>query len=191
METLWQDLRYGWRMLRTHPGFTAVAVIALALGIGANSAIFSVVNAVVLRPLPYLEPERLVAVNESSPQQGRDQINVSYRNFLDWQQQQSAFAQIAAYKFEEFILRIGREPEPVAGARVTASLFSTLGVMPARGRAFLPEEDKVGAPRVAIVSHGFWTRRFGAEPNLSGKTITLDDESYTVIGVMPPSFKFP
>jgi len=190
METLWQDLRYGLRMLRTHPSFTAVAVIALALGIGANSAIFSVVNAVVLRPLPYPEPERLVAVNENNPKQVREPLNVSYRNFLDWQQQ-SVFAEIAAYKFEEFILKTSREPEPVQGAQVTASLFSTLGVRPAVGRAFLPEEDKAGAARVAIVSHGFWTRHLGAEANLSGKTITLNNESYSVIGVMPPSFKFP
>ncbi len=191
METLWQDLRYGARMLRTHPGFTAIAVIALALGIGANSAIFSVVNAVVLRPLPFPKPEQLVVVSEYNRQQGPKPFNGSYPNYLDWRAQQSVFAQMAAYRSEEFILRSGTEPEPVAGARVTASLFSTLGVMPAAGRAFLPEEDKVGAPRVAIVSHGFWTRRLGAEPNLSGKTMTLDNESYTVIGVMPPGFKFP
>lgn len=191
METLWQDLRYGLRMLRTQPGFTAAAAMVLALGIGANSAIFSVVNAVLLRPLPYREPGRLAVINEDDARQGRGDLEVSYLNFLDWREQQTVFAEMAAYRPEVFTVRLGSEPAPVTGARVTSGLFATLGVMPAVGRAFLPEEDRVDAPRVAVVSHGFWMRHVGAGSDLSSTTITLDDERYAVIGVMPAGFEFP
>src|SRR5581483_2151585 len=155
------------------------------------SAIFSVVNAVVLRPLPYHETGRLVVINETNPQLSRDQLGVSYPNYLDWRDQQSVFEQMAAWRGNGFIFRSGDEPEPVGGAMVTAGLFSTLGVEPAIGRTFLPEEDRVGAARVAVVSHGFRTRRLGADRNVEGRTIRLDDQDYTVIGVLPPVFKFP
>jgi predicted permease len=190
LETLFQDLRFGARMLFKNPGFSLIAIVTLALGIGANTAIFSVVNAVLLRALPYPEPGRLVRFWESNPGRGWLHFNVSAPNFADWRKQQSVCEQLAAYDFNTLILTGGGEPERAAALMVTASFFSVLGVAPAHGRNFLPEEEQPGRNHVAILSNGLWRRRFGADPNLVGRQIQLSGESYTVVGVTPPDFRF-
>ncbi|MDQ3803874.1 MAG: ABC transporter permease [Acidobacteriota bacterium] len=187
----WQDLRYGLRTLLKNPGFTAVAVIALALGIGANSAIFSVVNAVLLRPLPYRDPDRLVMVWEENTKAGYPRDTPAAANYIDWRDQNQVFEGMAAIADVSFNLTGAGEPERLDGRRVSASLFPLLGVEPHLGRAFLPEEDQPGANRVAVLSHGLWQRRFGADANIAGKPLTLNGESYEVVGVMPPHFQFP
>ena len=165
LETFIQDLRFGARMLFKNPGFTLIAIVTLALGIGANTAIFSVVNAVLLRALPYPEPERLVFIEESNPGRGWMHFNVSAPNFADWRKQQSFCEQLAAYDFNTLNFTGGGEPERAAALMVTASFFSVLGVAPAHGRNFLPEEEQPGRNHVAILSDGLWRRRFGADPN--------------------------
>jgi putative ABC transport system permease protein len=191
MDTLWQDLRYGLRMLRTRPGFTLVAALTLALGIGANTAIFSVVNAVVLRPLPYPDPERLVMLWGTNARDGNQQQPASYAEFNDWKNQARSFSALAgASPAWTFTLTGGGEPEQIQGLYVSANLFPMLGVTPARGRAFLPEEDRTGGPPVVIVSQGLWQRRFGGDPNVIGKTLTLGGNSLTIVGIMPSGFQF-
>src|SRR5436190_15226986 len=150
MQTLWQDLRYGARMLRRRPGFTLIAVLTLALGIGANTAIFSVVNAVLLRSLPYPEPERLIRLWESNPGRGWPEFSASAPNFEDWRKQQAVCEQLAAYEFTTFNFTGSGEPERVAALSVTATLFPVLGTLPARGRNFLPAEEQAGQSHVAI-----------------------------------------
>ncbi|MGE3435833.1 MAG: ABC transporter permease [Blastocatellales bacterium] len=191
MRTLMQDLRYGARMLMKQPGFTFVAIVTLALGIGANTAIFSVVNAVLLRPLPYEESERLVVLHETNPQQGRDEMNISYPNFTDWRARSQSFEQMAAFRSGGIILTGKNEPARLQATVVSADFFALLRVKPLRGRAFLPEEDKVGGAPVVVVSHAFWQSRFGGDENLVGQQITLNGKSNTVVGVMPPGFVFP
>ena len=186
---LWQDLRYGARMLLKQPGFTLIAALTLALGIGANTAIFSLVNAVLLRALPYPEPGRLVRFWETNPGRGWTEFSASAPNFAYWRKQQSVCEQLAAYGFNTFNFTGSGEPERVAALRVTANLFSVLGVAPAHGRDFLPEDEQSGRNHVAILSDGLWQRRFGADPNLIGRQIQLSGESYTVVGVMPPGFQ--
>jgi putative ABC transport system permease protein len=188
---LWQDLRYGGRMLRTNPGFTLIAVITLSLGIGANTAIFSVVNAVLLRPLQYSDPDRLLRIWQTFPQLGSNQVTVSAPEFFDYKDQNRVFEKIAAFRFQGFTLTGGSEPELIFGNRVSADLFPMLGVAPALGRTFLPEEDQIGGPRAVILSHSLWQRRFGSDATLIGKSLTFDGESFTVAGVMPPGFQFP
>lgn len=188
-DALWQDIQFGIRMLIKNPGFTVVSVLALALGIGANTAIFSVVNAVLLRPLPYRDADRLVHVLRTQPPIMRGPI--SRPDFLEWQAQQKVFQAIAAYYFETFNLTGADEAERVSGARVTDDFFSLFGIAPAQGRFFLPTDNQTGAGRVAIISDGMWQRRFGADPQLIGKTITLNGEVYTVVGVAPAVFNFP
>src|SRR5262245_5360957 len=189
IETLLQDLRYGLRMMIKNPGFTSVVVLTLALGIGANTAIFSVVNAVILQPLPYPEAAQLIRLWESNPGRGWPEFSASAPNFADWRKQKSVFEQLAAYEFATFNLTGDGEPERVVALGVTANLFSTLGTPPALGRNFLPEEEQPGRHRVAILSDGLWQRRFGADPQLIGRQIQLSGESYTVVGVMPPRFQ--
>ncbi len=191
LETLWQDLRYGVRTLRKSPGFTTVAVLSLALGIGANTAIFSVVNAVLLKPLPYDEPDRLIQVWGTNTQAGINTSVVSVPNFIDWQNQNQSFEHLAAYTFSAFTLTGKDEPEQIRSGKVSASLFDLLRVKPIIGRGFLREEDKHGGERVVVVSHGLWQRRFGADPDLVGQTLTLNNQSYTVVGIMPERFDFP
>jgi len=191
MESLLQDLRYGARMLMKKPGFTLIAVITLALGIGANTAIFSVVNAVLLRPLRYSDPNRLAQVWQNFPQSGANQVPISAPEFLDYKDQNRVFERMAAFRPQGFTLTSGGEPERVLGLRVSADLFPLLGVAPALGRAFLPEEDQLGGPRAVLLSHGFWQRRFGSDTALIGRSLALDGESFTVVGVMPPGFQFP
>jgi predicted permease len=188
---LWQDLRYGLRTLVKNPGFTTVAVIALALGIGANSAIFSVVNAVLLRPLPYKDPDRLVMVWEDDTKGGYPRDTPAAANYIDWRDQNRVFEGMAALADQSFNLTGVGEPERIEGKRVSASLFTLLGVEPQLGRAFLPEEDAPGGNRVVILSHGLWQRRFGSDMKIIGQPLTLNGESFTVVGVMPPDFQFP
>jgi len=192
MTTFIQDLRYGLRMLAKNPGFTAVAVVTLALGIGANTAIFSVVDAVLLKPLPYKDPGRLTVVWEQNPERGWYRNIVSAADFLDWRKQNDVFTQMAAISpGKDFNLTQSGKPEEVTGQQVTSNLFRLLGVRPFLGRDFLPEEDKPGGARVVILSHGLWERRYGRDPNLIGKEISLNQESYTVVGIMPAGFYFP
>jgi putative ABC transport system permease protein len=195
METLLQDIRYGLRLLTRRPGFTAVAVIALALGIGANTAIFSVVNGVVLRPLPYKDPDRLAMVWSRRPllqaQVGSAEFPVSAGDFVDWRDQNQVFEQIAAFHSQPFNITGAGEPEYLGGVRASASLFSLLGVEPMLGRTFTPEEDQPGAERVVVISHGLWMRRFGSDQHIIGQKIMLNDEPHTVVGVLPPGFQFP
>jgi putative ABC transport system permease protein len=192
MSTLIQDVKYGLRMLARNPGFTAVAVLTLALGIGANTAIFSVVNAALLKPLPYNDADRLVMVWEQNPERGWYRNIVSAANFLDWRKQNHVFTQMAAADPQvTFNLSGTGRPEEVWGEQVTTNLFSLLGVRPMLGRDFLPEEDKPGGPRVVLLGHGLWQSRYGGDRKLIGQQILLNGESYTVIGVMPRSFYFP
>jgi putative ABC transport system permease protein len=189
MESFFKDARYAVRMLATRPGSTLVTVLALALGIGANTAVFSVVNAVLLRPLPFSEPDRIVSVNKIADKGGLP--GIAAFEYLDWQQQNQSFEQVAAYSTENFNLTGGDEPEQITAAQVTANFFPLLGVQPVVGRAFRADEDLPGASRVAVVSQGFWQRRFGADPGILGNAITLDDKSYTIVGVLPASLSFP
>ena len=187
----WHDLRYGLRMLVKNPGFTAVAIIALALGIGANTAIFSVVNTVLLRPLPYKDPERLVMVFEDSSKHGFPRDTPSAANYIDWRDQNQVFESIAALDQASFNLTGVGDPERVDGRRVSAALFPLLGVSPQVGRWFTSDEDQAGANRVVIMSHRLWQRRFGGDPNIVGKPLTLNGRSVTLVGIMPADFRFP
>jgi predicted permease len=191
VETLWQDLRYGARMLLKHPGFTFIAVLTLALGIGVNTALFSVVNAVLLRPLPYAEPERLVQIYEANAQQGYDRFSFSLANFVDHRDQQTGFEQMAAYFRRDANLTGAGEPERVQVAIVSANFFPLLRVQPLLGRGFLTEEETLGKHRVAVLSYGLWQRRFGADPGILNQPVTLGGNVYTVVGVLPAHFQFP
>ena len=183
------DLRYALRMLAKSPAFTAVAILTLALAIGANSAIFSVVNAVLLRPLPYPHSEQLVRVFGKQPQ--LDLAPNSPANFLEWREENQVFERIGAYVGKGFNLLGGDKPERVIGARVSADVLPLLGVQPALGRVFTNDEDQEGRAQVVILSHDFWRSRFAGDPNTVGQTITLNDQPYMVVGVMPAGFAFP
>jgi putative ABC transport system permease protein len=189
MHTLWQDLRYGIRLLLKNPGFTLVAVLALTLGIGANSAIFSVVNSVLLRPLPYEDSDRLVFLSERSAQ--LEGMSISYPNFTDWRQQNQVFEKIGLYRRQNYNLTGIGEPERLTGGIISADLFTALRVKPAIGRLFTNDEDKPGATPVVLLSHGLWQRRFGGDPAILNQTLTLNGVNYTVIGVMQPEYRFP
>jgi putative ABC transport system permease protein len=192
MGTLLQDIRYGFRMLLKHKGFTAVAVIALGLGIGANTAIFSLVNGVLLRPLPFPDAERIISIEGKNPAAGISQSNISFLDFTDWSQQTDLFASAAAYWTGEAHLGAdGAEPERVPRAGVTTGFFSVLGVHPVLGRTFVPEDDKGWPQTVAIISHGLWKRRFGSDPAIVGKQVQMSSRPLTIIGVMPPGFEYP
>ena len=188
-ETLWQDVRYGARMLTKHKAFTAVAVITLALGIGANTAIFSVVNELLLRPLPYRDAERIVMLWEVSPE-GRRQNTTSRANFRAWRSQNSSFEHMAAFSDQRFNLTDTGEPEELSAQMATPELFGILGVDPLLGRALLPDDDGPGKAPVAVLSYPLWQRRFGGQSNIIGQEITLNGIKFTVIGVMPPNFQF-
>jgi len=175
-------------MLLKNWSVSAIIVVLLALGIGANTTIFSVVNAALLRPLPYADPDRLVRLTEDSP--NVPQMSISYPNFIDWRDQNKVFSGIAAMQFRTLNLTGKDEPERLAGRAVSAELFDVLGVKPALGRSFAPEEDRPGANPVCIVSNGLWQRRFGSDPGLVGEQITLNGASYTVIGVLPASYAY-
>jgi predicted permease len=188
LEELWQDLRYGARALLKRPGFTFVAALALAVGVGANTAIFSVVNAVLLKPLPYYDPQRLVWVSETWP--NRNTEFVLSPDYIEWRAQSSAFEHLVAFG-ESAVNLTGRgEPERLACVYSTANLFPALGVAPVVGRPFTPEEDRPGAAAVALLSHRLWQRRFGGDPKIVGQSLAIGGESYQVIGVMPAGFQF-
>ncbi len=183
MTTFLQDLRFGIRTLAKAPGVTAIAVVALALGIGANTAMFSIVSAVLLKPLPYADPGRLVQLSTSTPQ-FRD-ASVSYPNFLDWQQQSRSFDSMAAYRFHNFNLTGNATPERLRGQMMSAAMFGTLGVQPILGRTFSAEEDRRGGAPVVVLTSNFWQTRFGGDPHVTGRSLTLNEQLYTIIGVVP------
>ncbi|HKQ79008.1 MAG TPA: ABC transporter permease [Blastocatellia bacterium] len=191
MQTLWQDLRYGLRILLGKTGFTLVAVITLALGIGANAAIFSVINSVLLRPLPYPQPERLLWIWGTNPSADIKQETASLPDFVDWKTQSRSFAAMGGFTSFSPILTGGGEPERLTGAVVTDGFFATLGVSPQLGRTFTPDEDRPGAQRVVVLSHSLWQRRFGGDPQIAGQKITLNGNPYLIVGVMPPGFMHP
>ena len=182
-----QDIRYGVRALRKTPGFVAVAVLSLALGIGVNTAIFSVVDAAVLRALPYGDPDRVVMVWEDASRIGLGKNWPSPGNFKEWNQRNHAFAGLAALVSVSANLTADGPPEQVFGRRVTANFFSVIGVHPVLGRTFTGEEERLKAP-VAVVSYGLWKQRYGGDPNLAGKQILMDGGKVTIIGVLPPEF---
>jgi len=188
MESLLMDVRYGLRSLVAKPSFTIIAVMALALGIGANTAIFSLVNGVLLKPLPYKEPSKLVRIWEKWG--GFDRGSVSYLNFVDWRDQNKSFEKMATYRWAGYNLSGGQEPERIFGRTVSAEFLSVLGVSPALGRDFAPEEDRLGASLAAIISDGLWKRRFGADRNVIGRNITIDETPHTIVGVMSRGFQF-
>jgi putative ABC transport system permease protein len=185
---MFQDLRYGIRMLRRNPGFTFIAVLTLALGIGANSAIFSVVNAVLLKPLPYRDPDRLVMVNYYRSNVLNDFAIAA--EFFEWRDRAQSFEQVAACRFEAADLTGIGEPERLDAGFASADLFATLGIAPALGRAFTPAEETMGGAQAVILSDKLWRRRFGGDPHVIGRTLTLGGQSRTVIGIMPPGFRF-
>ena len=191
MNNLLQDFRFAIRLLLKQPGHTAVAVIVLGLGIGATTVIFSVINAMLLRPLPYPDSQRIVLLSESSPSQGLEFKALSYPNFIDWRDRSQVFESVGAFRERGFVLTEVDEPERVEGASVSADTFKVLGVQPMLGRLFLPEEDQPGGNPVVILGHGLWQRRFGADRNILDQTVIVQGQKRTVVGVMPPDFKFP
>ena len=191
METLFQDLRYGFRMFLKTPGFAAVIVLTLALGIGANTAIFSVVNAVLLRPLPFKDPDRLMVVLQNDPAKSYYDIGCTPPDFRELKERNRVFDQMAAFYTNDFNLSEGNEPEQFTGAVVSSNLFPLLRVEPALGRSFLRAEEQFGNHRVVLLAYGLWQRRFGSDRSLTGRLITLNGEKFTVLGVMSPEFQFP
>ena len=190
MGTLWQDVRFGARVLLKRPGFTLIAVVTLALGIGANTAIFSLVNAVLLRPLNYAAPEQLVMVWEEVAALNVKTDTPSVANYVDWKTQNQSFADMAALDQRNYNLTGDGEPEKVFAHAVNANFFSLLGVNAAMGRTFTADEDKPGANKVVVLSHGLWQTRYGGDPKIVGRDIELNSEKYTVVGVMPADFQF-
>jgi predicted permease len=188
MQRLTQDLRYAIRILARNPGFTVIAALTLALGIGANTAIFSIVNGVLLNPLPYPHPQELTVLFERTA--SFEKSSISYPNFLDWQRTNSAFASMAAYRHKDFNITGSGEPERVRGGMVSAEFFPVLGVKPLLGRVFSRDDDRQGAAGVVLLGEGFWQRKFGGARDIVGKQITMNGEAYTVLGVIPASFRF-
>jgi len=187
MRALVQDLRYGLRMLARNPGFAAVAVIALALGIGANTAIFSVVNGVLLRPLPYQQPDRLMELSERTPD--FQTMSVAYPNYVDWRKQSHSFEGLAAFRWDDYDITGGGQPEHLDAKMVSANFFHVLGIHPVLGRDFDARTDRLGAAPVAMIGGGLWSRRFGSSPTVVGRQLMLSGRSYTVVGVVPADFQ--
>src|SRR5579864_6048555 len=191
LETLWQDLRYGFRMLRKSPGFTAIAVLTLALGIGANTAIFSIVDAVLLRAFPYPNAGQLVLLFNAPVKQPDALSALSYRDFQECRQQNRVFSGMAGNAFHDLTLTGAGDPSVVNTADVTPEIFSLLGVKPLAGRTLVPEDGEQGAAPVALVSENLWRSQFGANPGLIGHSVSLDMRSFTVVGILPASFHYP
>lgn len=191
MNDAWRDLRFGVRVLLKRPLFTAVAVLTLALGIGANAAIFGVVDAILFKPLPFAHPEQLVQIWERDQKSGDDHDSVMAGNYLDWRSRSHAFEELAAHAGTSVNLTGLAEPERIRAGRVSASLFPVLGVQPEIGRVFFPDEDQPGHQRVVLISNRLWKSNFGADPEVVGRTITLNNQDYTVVGVMPSRFALP
>lgn len=192
MQSLLQDLRFGARMLLKQPGFTLIAVLTLALGIGMNTAIFSVINSLLLKPIPFPEAERIALVWESQVNNPKDRNIASAPNYWDWQRQNDVFEKIAIFDSagKGYNLAGGGEPERVSGVRVSADFFAVLGVKPRLGRTFTPEEEQPGKHQVVVLSDSLWRSRYNSDPNIIGKTVKVESEDHTVIGVMPPDFEF-
>jgi putative ABC transport system permease protein len=190
MNTLLQDIRYAGRTLRKNPGFTVIAIVSLALGIATNTTLFSCFNAIVLRPFPFSDPDRLVAVSYFNPKtHNRDAI--SYLDYLDWRDQSRSFTGIAAYSGRSFVITEGTEPVRLAGVLITVNMFPLLGVAPQLGRLFRPDEDAAGASGVVLLGDAAWKRLYGGNPSIVGRVISVNNEPHTVVGIMPPDFKFP
>src|SRR5262249_52716036 len=188
---LWQDLRFGARMLMKNPGFILVAVITLALGIGVNAAIFSVVDGVLLRPLPYQQADRLARIWSANPGTGQRYLETSYQDFRQFKQQSRAFAGMTAFSEAPRVLRADRsEPGNITVARISDGFFPTFGVRPEAGRDFLPEEYERGAPSI-ILGHRLWQSRYAGNPDIIGRTVTIDGDPHTVVGVMPQGYAYP
>ena len=190
MDKLLQDFRFALRTVARNPGFAATAVLTLALGIGANVAIFAITNTMFIKPMPYPEAGELVTIWSNAPSRGWDQIDISPLDYLDWREQQGVFTDIAAYSDGAYNLLNGGDPERIDGLAATASLWTVLGVQPIHGRVFTEEEDRPGGENVVVLSHGLWERRFGSDPELVGDKIILQGEPFTVVGIMPPPFSF-
>jgi putative ABC transport system permease protein len=188
METLWQDFRYAFRLLRKSPGFAVAAMLTLALGMSANTVMFSVLNTVLLRPLPYPQPDRLVQIWETDARRGDMHGTVSPYNFLDWRAQNQSFEQMATYEYNSVVLTGQKAPARLSARFVTASFFDVLRVSPLKGRTFLHDEDQQGKPRVAVLGYGAWQRHFGGDKDIIGKSVLLDDQAYSIVGVMPADF---
>ena len=183
METVVQDLRFAVRQLRKKPGFAMTTILILALGFGASVAIFAFVDAALIKPLPYPEPTRLVAVNESTELFPRN--NLSYPDYLDWKRMNTVFTSLDVFEGTGYLLSTRTGVEPVPGEEVSAGFFRTLGIVPALGRDFRPGEDALGAPKSVLLSYGAWQRRFGRSPNVVGQMVMLSGEAYTIVGVLP------
>src|SRR5215472_16719993 len=192
MDILWQNLRYGFRMLARSPGFALMAVLTLAIGIGANTSIFTVLNSVLLRPLPYREPDRLMILSERDSK--FEDESVAYENFTDWRAQNHTFEALALWRRRDYTITGDRGPEHINGREVSAGFFTLLGLQAVVGRDIRPEEDHEGADPVVLLSYGLWQRRFGGRDDVIGKTIRLtagiNDRNYTVVGVAPKDFWF-
>ncbi len=194
MGNLLQELRFGFRLIRKNPGFAAIAILVLGLGIGANTAIFSVVNGVLLRPLPFPEPERLVRIWHTPPEKsfpGMTTFSVSVANFIDWKAQSKSFDALSMYSFTHATMTGGTQPQVVRIARVTDGFFSVFRTQPVIGRAFTADEDQTGQGHVLILSDTFWKSQFGGDANIVGRKVNFEREAYTVVGVAPPSFRYP
>ena len=191
MATLWHDIRFGLRMLLKSPGFTALAVLALALGIGANTAIFSVAVAILQKPVSFPHLDRLVAVPDVPPQQSFEFQGVSPADYFDWKRQSQSFESVTSMQGVELNLTGKGDPEKIHGNRIPSNFFAVLGIGPVIGRAFLPEEEQSGRDQEVILKHGLWQSHFGSDPNILGQTINLNGRSYTVVGVMGEEFNFP
>jgi putative ABC transport system permease protein len=189
LECLQQDCRFALRQLRKSPGFTAVAVLTLALGIGANTAVFSVVYSALLQPLPYRDAWRLMVLKETTPRVGV--VSVSYPNFLDWRAQNHTFSEMALLEEVGFNLSGVTEPESVSGLAVSPNFLAMMGIRPAIGRDFEAAEEKTGTAPVTILSYSLWQRRFAGDPGVLGRTIVLDGRGFTVVGVLPSNFLVP
>src|SRR5262252_3537308 len=191
MDSLLQDLRYAARTLVKSPGFTALTVACLALGIGVNSTIFSLVDTIAIRPLPFRDPDRLVTLDATQQATGIDRGDLSYLDLRDWKARTHAFSDIAAFTGRTLTLSDRDEPERFTGRAVTWNLFPLIGVQPILGRQMREEEDRPGAPGVVLLSHGVWQRRYAGDTAIVGRTIAVNGTPHTVIGVMPPKFLFP
>ncbi|MGH9860132.1 MAG: ABC transporter permease, partial [Candidatus Acidiferrales bacterium] len=191
MERFWQDVKYGARMLAKSPGFSVVAVLTLALGIGANTAIFSVTNAVLFRPLPYAEPDRITLVWMDNRPMGMEEDITSWPNYTDWRDRNRSFEHMAGVRSGASNLTGVHEPQRIQLARTTANFFDVMGMVPAFGRAFSAENEQPGSDNVVVLSYGMWQSHFGGDTNALGKTVHLDGAACQIIGVMPVGFAFP
>ncbi|HEV8483779.1 MAG TPA: ABC transporter permease, partial [Blastocatellia bacterium] len=191
LSDLWQDLRFGLRLIAKSPRLTTAIVLTLGLGIGANALVFSVVRAVVLRPLAYEQPERLIQFWSSGTRSGGQGDWVSFPDFRDWSRENRVFEEAAVYRYSLATISGDKEPQSVLGLQVTDRLFEILGVKPVFGRTFLSGEDSPGRETVAVISHALWQRRYGGDPATVGRQVDIDGKPYSIIGVMPPSFYFP